>query len=510
MKVYSLLDAKDFKVVQNLSEKGSFDFIIVGSGAGGGISAYLLAKMGHRVLVLEEGPYIPPSKVSLDEAKAYPQLYQEAAGRKTDDGAITILQGRNVGGGTTVNWTSSFRTPQATLKSWQEDYGLKGFTPKAMEFHFEKVEDLLGVRLWDLAANENNEVLNRGLSQIGKKAQRIPRNVKNCQNLGYCGLGCPTGAKQSSLRALLSQSELITVVADAFVDRFLHKKKRVEGVRVHPRGGSMGALVFRSSYYISAAGAINSPALLMRSQAPDPFHLLGKRTFLHPTVISGGLFDQEIEPYYGAPQTFYSDDYLYESEAGFKLEVPPIHPLLLASVLPFHGELHRECMTSLPHLHAMIALQRDGFHSLSVGGKVKLANNGLPLLEYAFTDFVLAGFRKALMTMGEVQFAAGAREVLPLHRHARKVRNLKDLKALINELPMRPHDLTVVSAHVMGGCPMGEKASESVVNLEGIHHQLENLMVCDGSVFPTSVGTNPMLTIYGVISKIIDDKFGKT
>ena len=57
------------------------------------------------------------------------------------------------------------------------------------------------------------------------------------------------------------------------------------------------------------------------------------------------------------------------------------------------------------------------------------------------------------------------------------------------------------SAHVMGGCPMGEDSSKSVVNANGLHHEVENLSVFDGSIFPTSIAANPMESIFATTAK---------
>ena len=115
------------------------DVVIVGTGAGGGTAAEILADAGLRVVLLEEGPLKSSRDFRMLESDAYPQLYQESAARKTKDRAINILQGRCVGGGTTVNWTSSFRTPPATLAYWQREFGLTDFTVEAMAPWFAKM-----------------------------------------------------------------------------------------------------------------------------------------------------------------------------------------------------------------------------------------------------------------------------------------------------------------------------------------------------------------------------------
>ncbi len=133
------------------------------------------------------------------ESDAYPQLYQESAGRKTRDKAINILQGRCVGGSTTVNWTSSFRTPPATLAYWAHEFGIEGFSPDDLAPWFERMEARLNIAPWPVAPNANNEALRRGAQALGIPAASIRRNVKGCWNIGYCGMGCPTNAKQSML-----------------------------------------------------------------------------------------------------------------------------------------------------------------------------------------------------------------------------------------------------------------------------------------------------------------------
>lgn len=476
----------------------NYDVLIIGTGAGGGVAADRLSKKGLKVAVIEMGPGKKTKDFVLEESKAYENLYQEAAGRKTLDGTINILQGRTLGGGTTVNWTSSFRTPELTLQYWEEKLGIKFSTD--MEDFFDEAERIINVKPWDIEPNRNNSLLEEGCKRLGYSFGSIKRNVKNCQNLGYCGFGCPVGAKQSSLVTTLKAAESrgADIFCDAFAFKFLHTGKKITSLVLTGRENKF-RLKIDAKKIILAAGAIGSPALMMRSNLPDPYKLLGKRTFLHPVTISGGIYKEQVEPYYGAPQTIYSDHFipkeLEEKFPGFKLEVPPIHPVLIGTSLPFYGKTHREFMEKLPNLQAIIALQRDGFHPDSPGGEVQLSSNGMAVLDYKTTPYVEEGFRKAILKMGEIQFAAGAKEVMPLHKRATRCKTFGELKKQVESLSMSPFSLKVVSAHVMGGCPMAKEESQGVVGEDGRHFQVENLWVMDGSLFPTSIGTNPMISI---------------
>jgi len=495
-----------------LPQSISCDVVIVGSGAGAGITAEILTSAGLDVVIVEEGPLRTSSDFHQLESEAYPSLYQESAARQTKDKAITILQGRCVGGSTTVNWTSSFRTPDATLAFWRDRFGLDFATPAAMAPWFEQAERRLGIAPWTVPPNVNNELLSRGAERLGIPVASIPRNVKGCWNLGSCGLGCPTNAKQSMLVttlpvALERGARLLVRTRAQRLERDGTRITALECVPVRNDGSVAGSPVrIVAKHYVVAGGAINSPALLMRSSLPDPFDRLGKRTFLHPTVISAATLDQRVEGWAGAPQSIYSDHFLgtqpIDGPIGYKIEVPPLHPVILAGLAPSYGVEQARTLADFPRTHALIALLRDGFHNESQGGQVKLRGDGSPVLDYPLNSFVLEGARRALLSMAQIQFAAGARSVMPLHEHARACTSAEDARAFIEALPMKPLLTRVASAHVMGGCGMAGADRLGVTRPDGVHWQIDNLSVHDGSLFPTSLGANPQLSIYGLVNRL--------
>ncbi len=488
------------------------DVVIVGSGAGGGMAAELLTEAGLSVLIVEEGPLRTTADFRMREAEAYPQLYQESAARKTADKAINILQGRCVGGSTTVNWTSSFRTPASTLAHWREALGLAPLSVEALAPWFAATEHRLGVRPWPTGPNENNSLLARGAERLGIPVHVIPRNVRGCWNLGYCGMGCPTGAKQSMLVTTLpaAMARGATLLTRLRAERLVIRRNRIVGLTARallPDGirPSPVTVRIRARHAVLAAGAIGSPALLIRSGAPDPYGRLGHRTFLHPTVVSAGVFAQRVEGYAGAPQSIYSDHFLQQHPVdgplGFKLETPPLHPVLFATTLQGYGEAHAALMRDFAHAQALIALVRDGFHPESAGGRVRLRSDGSPFLDYPLTGVFWEAARRALLAMAEIQFAAGARRVLPVHEACAGYDNWAAARRGIAELQLAPLRCRVVSAHVMGGCGMADTPQRGVVDHRGRHFQIDNLTVCDGSVFPTSIGANPQLSIYGLAAR---------
>jgi choline dehydrogenase-like flavoprotein len=489
------------------------DACIVGSGAGGGVVAETFARAGLRVVIVEEGPLRTSSDFRMLESQAYPELYQESAARKTHDKSINILQGRCVGGGTTVNWTSSFRTPKATLAHWQRNARLTGFTAEDLAPWFDAVEARLSIADWHVPPNENNAALARGASKIGIRSDMIRRNVRGCANLGYCGVGCPLDAKQSMLVTTIPDAlgRGATLITRARAERFVAARDRVttlECVGMDASGTTPGPhrIRIRAATFVSCAGGIGTPALLIRSGVPDPHALVGKRTFLHPTIVSAALMPDRVDGFAGAPQTVYSDHFLdtlrLDGPIGFKLEAPPVHPILAAITLPGHGAQHAAFMRSFANLHVQIALLRDGFHPDSAGGIVRLRDDGTPILDYPFTRYLWDGVRRAFLAMAELQFAAGARQVMPIHGAGTAFADFATARTAIRAFDLAPLVTPVVSAHVMGGCPIGGDAKTSVVDVTGRVRDLANLYVVDGSLFPTSVGANPQLSIYAFAAKL--------
>ena len=508
--------AAGWKVIDAAALDGDLDLetdvVVIGSGAGGGVTAEALAAAGLDVVIVEEGPLASSTDFRMREREAYAHLYQGSSARQTADKGITILQGRCVGGGTTVNWTSSLRTPARTLAYWKAAVGLRRTGAQDLDPWFARMEERLAIAPWSVAPNENNDVLRRGCAKLGYAHAVMARNVKGCLNIGYCGLGCPTNAKQSMLVTTIpaALSRGARLVQRARVRRLEIDGDRVtmceaNGVTGNGAQPSAHAIRIRARHYVLAAGGIGSPAVLIRSNAPDPGNLVGRRTFLHPTVISAALMPQPVNGHAGAPQSVYSDQFLdatpLDGPAGFRLESGPTHPVLTGITLPGFGEDHARWMQKFPHVQVLIALLRDGFHRESRGGRVTLASDGTPVLEYAMSEYLWQGVRRAYLAMAEIQFAAGAQSVMPVHENASPYAALREAREAIDALPLRALAARVVSAHVMGGCPMGPDPRQAVVDEEGRHHHLRNVSVHDGSVFPTSIAANPQLSIYAIAAR---------
>jgi choline dehydrogenase-like flavoprotein len=213
-----------------------------------------------------------------------------------------------------------------------------------------------------------------------------------------------------------------------------------------------------------------------------------------------------VDGYAGAPQTVYSDHFLHtqaiDGPLGYKLEAPPLHPVLLSTTMNGFGRQHAEIMRQFPHLQGMLALLRDGFHPESRGGSVAVESDGRAVLDYPLNDPIWDGARRGLLTMAEIQFAAGASAVQVAHECAPRYASWVAAKEGIAALPYKLHLTRVASAHVMGGCMMAGDGHAGVTDPDGRYRGLANLSVHDGSLFPTSIGANPQLSIYGITARL--------
>ncbi|MBE2251208.1 MAG: GMC family oxidoreductase [Myxococcus sp.] len=484
------------------------DVCVIGSGAGGAWTAHELVKQGKTVVMLEEGGYHTRREFDMTEPRAFQNLYQELGNRAADDQSITILQGRSVGGGTTVNWCSSFRTPERILKVWRERHGIDTLSAATLTPHWEAVEQRLRIATWPQEMmNANNKVLWEGLGALGYERGLIRRNVNNCLNLGYCGLGCPVDAKQSMLVTVIPDAveQGLTVYANTSARVLDWDGRRVTAVRAEviddaTRKPTGVKVVVKPKLTVVSGGAINSPGLLMRSQLLSEGRV-GEKTWFHPVLMMMGLFEHEVNAFHGAPQSVYSHHFIERGpgKMGYFLEVPPVQPMLASTVLTGTGPETLELMAKLKHLNVMLAIHVDGLLPDEEGGTVRLRDGAHSryAIKYGFTPAHWEAFRSSCKEMAKLQFAAGAKQVRSLHLSPVTLDSAAEVDKL-DDAKWEAMQVRVATAHQMGGCRMGKDPATSVVDPHLKYHSLDNLFVVDGSVFPTSLGVNPQETIFGI------------
>lgn len=471
----------------------SVDVVVVGSGAGGAVVAAELAAAGAEVLVLEKGGYRSESDFDGAEYTGMRDLYEKRGMLTSDDVGIVVLAGSTLGGGTTINWTTSLATPGYVLKQWERELGVTSATGPEWQASLRAVSERL---LVNTASQENrqNALLREACQKLGYSWRSLPRNVHGCRDCGSCGYGCQFGAKQSTLKTYLedAQREGAQLVADCYVERVTHAHGRATGVEAQVNGHS---LVVRSPMVVAAAGSVHTPALLLRSGLVN--RNIGRHLHLHPVPAAFGIFDEPVESWRGTMQCVAMDHFMdLDRGYGFAVEVPPAHPGLIAIGTPWeNAHSHRDLMGQADRMAFFFALVRD-----RDGGTVTVDAEGEPVLKYAASDYDRAHIIEGAVEIVRLLAAAGAHTVggpansSGLYRAGRAAALESHLQR-IRHTGYVPNDMTLYSAHQMSSCRMAGSADLGVVDPEGRSYELEGLRVADASALPTATGVNPMISI---------------
>lgn len=469
---------------------------VIGSGAGGAVVAKELAEAGLDVVLLEQGGYYTKEHFTQREEEMMPLLFEEMGQRATEDQSIIILQGRNVGGSTVHNLCYCFRTPRPIVEKWRREAGIQWQYDDLVP-SFERVEAMLKVKpIPEAQVNTLNRKIREGCEKLGYHGVVAQHNRENCVSSGFCILGCPFDAKQSMALTYIPAADRAgaRIFANCPVDRLEVQGQRVHGVsgRVVDEKGRLGpAFSVRAELLVLAAGAINSPQILLRSGVPRNGHV-GKHLHLHPSVLLAGLYDEDIHGYLGIPQSYYVDEFIdLEKNPDSGYVIMPIFgfPILTASQLPSFGRAHAEIMRAYHRMVGILVLLHDESE-----GEVTVDWSGKPRIRYRMRPAEERLMAEGMRHCAEILFASGAREVIvPYFRDALRLRRDDDLH-IIDQRGCRQGEIPLASTHPQGTLRMGENPRESVVNSIGHYRGIDNLFVADMSVFPSSLGAPPQIT----------------
>jgi choline dehydrogenase-like flavoprotein len=470
------------------------DVAIVGSGAGGAAVAAELAKSGLRVAVFEEGRSFAPSDLVTRPSWAYRHLY---AGRSVlvarGRVLIPLAAGRAVGGSTFVNSAICFRGPDRVLREWERDFG-SPWTPERMGPLFDEVEKALDVqKIGPEVARNNSLVFKRGAEKLGLEGDFISRNAPGCVGCGVCQLGCPIGGKGSVDKNLLpaamqAGAEVYSEVRarDIHVERGVVKGLTCE--ILDPDDGATGLVEVEAGKVFLCGGAFGTPQLLQRNGLCNGSGRVGENLHIHPAQPAAALFDEEIRYWDGVTQGYY----VHLEDAI--LETFTATPELFWATLPI-GQMN---LRRVKHVASVGCMIRD-----EGKGRVRWQGDGrLPEITYELTEADRARFIEGARTTSRVYFAAGAHTVYPLlNPMVEPARSQHEaLAQLPDSLPLQR--LNPYASHPQSTCRMSADPRAGVCKPTGETHEVRNLYVADGSLFPTALGVNPQITILALATGI--------
>jgi choline dehydrogenase-like flavoprotein len=481
------------------------DTLVIGSGAGGGVVAGTLCENGRDVVVIDKGPYVPPNERTNLEHDMVSKLYESHGMQTTADYSVSLLAGSCLGGGTTVNWSVSWRPDSALRQEWADQHNLPVLKSSTFEACIDDVIKLMNI-VDRVPYNVQSKNLVLGSENLGFTAGALPQNVKGCEqhghdHCGFCLFGCKYGNKQDVNETFLYRS----------LDHGARIYANINAQRLHYRAGNITEVEaiatdetcfarkirIRAKSYVLASGAINTPTILLRSGITHP--QLGRNLYIHPASLLLGRYPEIVESWRGGMMTSYSDAAANLDNKGYgcKIEPAPLHPGLLAATLPWRGGgEHKQLMQLAPYYSCFAVITRDRY-----SGNVAIDSDGRPRINYSLHEYDRRHALQGLASAAAIHAAAGAEEVLLTH-HAAKPMSVKAfgqdrdryLKE-ITELNWGPNYFPLYSAHLMGTCRMGGNRNASPVDPEGRFYGIKNLYIADGSLFPSASGINPMITI---------------
>jgi choline dehydrogenase-like flavoprotein len=466
------------------------DYVIIGSGAAGATAALVLADAGFSVIILEEGPWIRTRDFGADVYPAMKSMFREMATNVTIGRPMApVMQGRCVGGSTTINSAIAWRVPEKIVDRWNADFGLSGsVTNQVLHRHYDELDRLLVVRpVEDDALSKNDSLFAEAALRLGIQAERIRRYDGGCQASASCLTGCRSAKKLSMNvtfipKALHAGARIYTSTKARRIECRYGRARGVEATFSAP--GSPSLLVAARRGVIVAASAVQTPGILRRSGIR--LAALGKHFQAHQGTSFPGRFDKNVSMQVGATQGFNSMHFV---ETGhFKIETLSLPPEMLALRIPGVGPEFTKNLLNYRNTTNWALVVRG-----EAEGEVKSAF-GKDFVQYAPTREDMKKWRHGMRVMCEMMFAAGAKEIWPNVVGLHPMNSPDDLKHWENA-PLDPSAYGMMISHLFGSARMGPDARSSVVGLDFQVHGMRGIYVVDSSVFPTSTGVNPQHTI---------------
>jgi choline dehydrogenase-like flavoprotein len=474
------------------------DVCIVGSGAGGAIVAYELAKHDLDVLVLERGRYVEPRCFDDNEVGMIGKLYADGVMQQTEDFNFTVLQGSCVGGSTTVNNAVCFRPPDDVLERWNDPStndagldlpGLRDSVEHIVRFLpvTPQPEDILNPSAGRYVEGAQIAGLAPGKLKVGV----VDANICGCLGCGYCNIGCAYGAKLSMLDRVLPEGQKkgsLRIVADCEVERIRTvsgRPRHVDGLLAKVRNGPRVRVTAKR--YVLSAGAVGSSYLLLKSHvAPDlP---VGRRLCFNMGAPLTAEFEDVQNAYAGLQISHYG----IPRDNGFVFETWFNPPVAQALNMPGWFEQHFENMQRYRRLAAVGVLVGTAGNA-----RVTQALTGGPGIDYTPAKRDLTTLARGLRMLAEILFAGGAERVMLNSWGYEELTNRGQLE-WIDRIALEPGYLALGTGHPQGGNAMSKDPCKGVVGPDFRVHGYDNLYIADASVIPTSLTVNPQLTVMGL------------
>ncbi len=492
------------------------DVVVVGSGAGGGTIAGVVATQGKKVVVLEAGRATSERDYRGLEIESSQTMMYRGGIAVSADGNIGLLAGATLGGGTTINWHNCVKPSAEVRREWATQFGLEDVDTPEFDRHLEAV--LARMKANDQCSDFNgpHQRMAEGAKALGWSMHTAVRNVDperyDAVAAGYTQFGDPTGSKMGTLNTYLRDAydNGAVIVPQTKATRVLVENGRasgVEGVWTDLESGETRNLTVRAKDVVVACGALETPALLLRSGIGGP--AVGHNLYLHPSAGIFGVYAEDQRGWWGPPQAAVMDEFRDLGDGyGILVEGSQWYSGVFAFQLARRdGKQAKEAMSKLGRMADFLFILRD--HK---GGQVTIDEAGEAVHAYELTDERdIAAYRKGLRVMAKLHEAAGAEEMW-FGATPRVWKRGDDVDAWMDEIDqihIGAGGLFMGSAHQMGTARMGTDPTTSVAQPTGELHDTAGVWIGDTSAFPTPSGANPMLTCMALAHRTAENISGQ-
>ena len=495
---------KEFKDISS-NIKITADVCVIGTGAGGAVVAKELAEKGLSVVALEEGSCFSVKNYNQDAGDMMARLYRESAMTLALGlPPVSITLGRCVGGTTTVNSATCFRTPEKVVDSWKKQYDCEGLSYPELVSYFERVErEINVVELTEDVLGRNYQVVKRGAEKRGLTIKPLKHNVKGCEGAGVCQWGCVKNAKQSTDVAYIPKavSAGAKVFANCRAKKIITEAGRVVGVKgrfVNPENNrETFAIKVTTGIVCLAMGSMISPAFMLKNHLANTSGQVGRGLTIHPCGRVVAEMADDVKGHHGVSQGGMIDAF---ADEGIMLEGIFIPPGVMAMALPGTGQDHKYLARHYNNLAAFGVMVSD-----STRGRIfqPILPGSAFTAWYSMNQNDAERLRKGIGYVADIFLAAGARRVFTACFKMPQIRSPEDLERF-KTMRIKPWHFELMAFHPLGTCRMGNTPRTSVVDLNLETHDIAGLFITDGSVFPSSLGVNPQVTIMAFATRAAD------
>tara|TARA_B100000902_G_scaffold29904_1_gene35883 strand:+ start:3762 stop:5606 length:1845 start_codon:yes stop_codon:yes gene_type:complete len=471
----------------------ALEVAVIGSGSGGGVAANVL-KDNYEVGIFDKGSFL--NNETNNETFGYHNFYENFAMQQTKKYNVLLLAGKSIGGGTSINWTTSLRTPEKILKEWdslslQRNY----FNSPEFKTSLDYVSKELNV------SNSNNHIpqkeveLSKGMKLNNIDYEIIPTNVSDSHSLecGFCTFGCGYGSRNTSYTTWFGKDKFDqnNIFSNTAIKKLILRNNRATHIEVEHNSEVHTIGVDK---VVLSAGSLNTPSILLNSGFKNKH--LGNHLKLHPVSGVAGKFESEQKPWAGSMQGIYSKDSLFKNKNyGYLLEGLPMHPSLFFPFFPNNKDPFDSFIKDYNYWSGSIVLTSD-----TSSGKIIHRKDSTPLWSYDFNNFDHQHLVEGLIDLVRSYYLAGATEIMvatspTMHWKSNSGENIEMFISNVQRIKNQKYRLLLGSAHQMGTARIHPNPEQGVVDIDGKVHGLENVYITDASIFPRCSGVNPMLTI---------------